>query len=172
MNLLKISEIMKEAQENMFSGDFMRVIQALSKIKNELRETIQELTSDEIRIIIDKLEKGEFLTSRDLECLRLWIIGDAESYSEMENNFDDWLNEFTRLQNVLKEYENKELSLEELFKLQGIIEDASRVAGDIKNFLEKKEQIKNFETAIKNPQDLDREVLLYILKTKLTSPEI
>ena len=172
MRLLKISEIMREAQENMSSGDFMRTREILSKVKGEIREAIQKLTSNMIMKIINKLEGGEPLTSEDLEYIRLWLVGDAESYTKMENNFNDWLNEFKRLQDVLNKYEDRELSLEELFKLQGIVEDAIRVSEDIKNFLEKKERIEKFEAAVKNSQNLDREVLAYILKHKLTSPEV
>jgi hypothetical protein len=102
--------------------------------------------------------------------MKLWIVGDAQGYLKVENNLDDWIKEFDRLKGVLTEYEAKEsLPLEELVDLQGILEDAVRVASDIGNFLEKKERIKAFEEATKDTQSLDREILVMLLKEKRSS---
>lgn len=173
MGFLKdVSLIMKEAQENMVSGEFMRAASFLSENKERVREKIQENTSKEISTIIKKLENGEPLTAEDLDYIKLWIVGDAESYIKLENNFQDWVDEFKRLQGVLDKYEDKELSSEELFRLQGILEDAIRVSADIGNFLEKKERIKKFEEATKDSASLDRQVLIEILRAKLISKEL
>ncbi len=171
-SLNDLSKIMKEAQENMLSEDFKRTGQVLSDIKSATREQIQKITSGEIKNIIQKLKQDGDLTKEELNIVRLWIVGDADTYTKMENNFPDWLNEFKRLEGVLGKYENKQLSRDELFRLQGILEDALRVAYDIGNFLEKRQRVKKFEEAAKDAASLDREVLVKILKAKLDSPQI
>ncbi len=96
--------------------------------------------------------------------MKLWIVGDARSYAKMENNFNDWVNEFKRLKTVLAEYEDKDLSKVQLLNIRGVFEDAARAAADIGNLLEKKERIKKFEEATKSPQGLDREILVDVLE--------
>ena len=163
---------MGRAQESMSSEDFLRATVILSENKDSIRERVQEITSKEIKNIIDKLESNKPLSTEDMQCMGLWIVGDAESYTELENNFRDWLDEFKRLGIVLEQCENRELSLNELFKLQGTLEDTIRVAADIGNFLEKKERIKKFQEATKNIANLDKEIIITILTEKLKSPKL
>lgn len=167
-----VSKIMEDSQKRMSSEDFKRAGKVLSDKRSIAREKIQEITSGEIKNIISKLKENKSLTNQDLELVRLWIIGDAESYTKIENNFQDWLNEFKRIESILSEYEKKELTPEDLFKLLAVLEDAIRNASDIGNFLEKQERVKKFEKATKDIASLDREVLAKILTAKLTSPEI
>lgn len=171
MSLIKdLSKTMQDAQEIMSSEAFIRLGGILTDNKSAVREKIQADTSGVITTIIGKLEAEKALSSEDLKTLRLWIIGDAESYTRMENNFSDWLKEFKRLASVLKDYEGKEPSPDDLVKLHGILEDAARVAYDISNFLEKKQRIAKFEQATQNPASLDSETLSRVLKAKLASP--
>ena len=90
----------------------------------------------------------------------------------MENNFQDWLQEFKRLETVLKEYDNKECSPNDLFKLHGILQDAIRISYDIANFLDNKERITKFEKAASDVSNIDTDVLVRILTAKLQSPDL
>lgn len=166
-----ISLVMDMAQKNMSSGEFMRAVSFLSDSKAKAREALQKITSDKIKNTIRKLEKNSPLTDEDVQCMELWIIGDAESYIEMENNLEDWLKEFNRIRGVLQNFENKDLSVDELFKLQGILEDAVRVCADIGNFLEKKERIQSFKNSTKDIANLDKDIIIKILIDKLKSSE-
>jgi len=170
--LENVSEIMKKAQEGMFSGDFMRAAGILSDSRAAVREKLQEATFKEIKAVITKLEDNKPLISQDLDSIKLWIVGDAESYTKMENNYQDWLNEFDRLGSVLKDFENRQLSPGDLFKLQGILEDAVRVSADIGNYLEKKERIQRFQEATRDPASLDKELLVKMLRSKLISKDM
>ncbi|UCC94744.1 MAG: hypothetical protein JSW40_08000 [Candidatus Omnitrophota bacterium] len=173
MNFLKdISKTMSEAQDKMTSESFMQVSVSLSHNKDDARETIQEVTSQSIKDVIGKLEKGSQLTAEELDCVRLWIIGDAEGYTEMENDFQEWLKEYRRLATVLAGYENRPIPTKELVKVHGVLEDAVRVSADIGNFLEKKERIKKFEDATRDFVSLDKEVLKHILESKLNSTQM
>ena len=173
MSVLKdISRIMRDVRSNMTAAEFGRAAAFLDNSKNNTRERIQKVSSSEINPIINKLEKNQPLTSEDLECIKLWIVGDAEGYTEMENNFNDWLKEFDRMIEVLSKYENKELSINELVKVSGLLEDALRNSLDIMNFLEKKERIERFNEATKDASSLDREVLVKFLRAKISSSKM
>ncbi len=63
--------------------------------------------------------------------IRLWIVGDAASYVQMENDYQKWLEELNRLFDVIEELKGQELSLENTYKLQGTARDGIRVIGDI-----------------------------------------
>jgi hypothetical protein len=102
----------------------------------------------------------------------LWIVGDADAYTAMENDYQAWLAEYDRLIGVLASYQDKSLSAGEIMKLQGVLEDALRISADIGNYLEKKERIDKFHAAIGDQASLDRGVLRQILETKLNSPDL
>jgi hypothetical protein len=173
MDFLKgISSSMKKAQDNMASEDFLLVAGLLSDTKDTARNQAQQVTAEKVKEVIQRLKKNEALTPEDIDCARLWIVGDAESYPGLENSFKEWCAEFKRLESAVREYENKELALADLFKMHGMLEDAQRIATDIGSFLEKKERIAHFERIIKDVENLDREILINILETKLKSPRI
>ena len=170
MNFLQgICETMKQAQDTMRFDTFQKAGDVLSRGKAYAREQIQKLSSEQIKAIIVKLKGKAALTPDDLNLVRLWIVGDAESYVSMENSFQVWLTEFKRLQGSLGDYEGKELTELDFFNLRGILEDALRVAYDISNFLEKKERIKKFQDVAGSKDGLDRETLVKILEAKLRS---
>jgi hypothetical protein len=172
MRLQGINKIMENALVNMSNDAFQQVGSVLSNNKNDMREAIQKETSTEMRNIIDNLKNNMAISTKEFELIKLWIVGDAESYTKMENNFQDWLQEFKRLETVLKEYDNKECSRNDLFKLHGILQDAIRISYDIANFLDHKERITKFEKAASDVSNLDTDVLVRILTAKLQSPDL
>ncbi|MFH1877100.1 MAG: hypothetical protein ABH865_09440 [Candidatus Omnitrophota bacterium] len=171
MNFLNgITEKMRKASSSMVSENFMMIASLLSEAKSQAREQAQAVSSMELKNAIKKLKSGEALGAEDIQYMRLWIVGDAEGYTGMENSFQEWVDEFKRLEASIGAYENKELSLDELFKVHGVVEDALRIAADIGNFLEKQERVVNFENAIRDTKNLDVEILITILESKLKSP--
>ena len=91
---------------------------------------------------------------------------------EWKNNFQDWVREYERLETTLIRYADSECSMEDLFQLQGILDDATRVSYDIALFLESKERISKFESAVSDGLDkAERDVLAKILTDKLRSPK-
>lgn len=172
MRLQGINKVMENALANMSNDAFQQVGSVLSNNKNDIREALQKETSTEIKNIIDHLKNKRTISTEELELIKLWIVGDAESYIKMENNFQDWLQEFKRLETVLKEYDNKECSPNDLFKLHGILQDAIRISYDIANFLDNKERITKFEKAASDVSNIDADVLVRILTAKLQSPDL
>ena len=169
---LNVTEVMAKAKEVLSDEAFQKAGSALSEAKNIVREEAQKRTLAEIKEIIDKLQSNKRPSTEEVALIKAWIVGDAIGYSKMENNFQDWLSEYERLRKSLASYENTDCSSEELFNLHGILEDAIRVSYDIAYFLEKKERINKFESAIGDGLDEnERDFLVKILIGKLQSPD-
>ncbi len=174
MRLQGIAQIMENARAKMLDSTFQQAGNVLNENKNIIREEIQKATSEEVKDIISRLNANKELTSEDIDMIELWIIGDAESYTRIENNFQDWLEEYKRLENVIRNYEGNDCTLSDLFKLHGVIEDAIRVSYDIAYFLENKKRIERFESSVKNATSLGKEArdfLVSILMEKLQSSD-
>ena len=171
----KLSEIISHKQtvdENTEEGYFNKVTAPLVSLGDYLREQMQAETSEKISMIINNLKSDGEITESDLMLIRLWIVGDAASYVQMENDYQKWLEELNRLFAVIEELKGQDLSLENMYKLQGTARDAIRVIGDIVFFKQQQERIKKFENASKNLNSGNKLVLAKILKQKLESEEM
>ena len=171
----KLSEIISHKQtvdENTEEGYFNKVTAPLVSLGDYLREQMQAETSEKISMIINNLISDEEIPESDLMLIRLWIVGDAASYVQMENDYQKWLEELNRLFGVIEELKLQDLSLENMYKLQGTARDAIRVIGDIVFFKQQQERINKFENASKNLNSGNKLVLAKILKQKLESEEM
>ena len=167
-----ISQIMDNALNVMDEGSFQQAAKKLSERKDQAREKMQAKTAKLITDIIRKLADNKPLDTREIDLIKIWIVGDAESYVKMENNFNDWLDEYKRLRSFFKSYGSKECSVEEFLKIHGALEDAIRVSYDIANFIEKRDRIKRFEGAVADGIDREeRDILVKVLTSKLKSDE-
>ena len=164
-----LSGIIRKSRENLSLEDFENLKVVLRKKRTETRERIQEANADPIAEIIYRLKSNEPLREDDIRILRLWIVGDADSYLREENNFQDWLTELERLEGILKGYEDRDLSPDELFRLQGILEDTMRVSDDIENFVRKKQRIEQFEASMKEDTPEGRQFLAKVLASRALS---
>ena len=153
-------------------GYFNKTTAPLISLEDHLREQIQAETSQQISAIINKLVSDDTVADPDLELIKLWIVGDAAAYIQMENDFKGWLQEFNRLVGEIEQLKAKELSLENMFKLSGVARDAVRVAGDIIFFKQQQERVEKFENAAKDLNSDGKVVLANILKQKLESDQI
>lgn len=168
---LNVSKIMANARSAMTEGAFQQAASLTSDAKNAVREELQRATSSAIEAIIENLGSGEPITAEEVALMKAWIVGDAEGYTQMENNFRDWLSEYDRLKASLSAYEGKHCSTDELSQLYGILEDATRISYDIATFLEKQDRIKRFEAAVSDGLDEgERRILARALTEKLHSP--
>jgi len=166
-----ISRVMEVSGQSS-ADDLDRAGAALATAKNQVREIIQDLTGPQMEATITKLEKGEPLTPEEKDYVRSWIIGDAESYTRMENHLQAWLQEFKALQDAVKSYEGREVSIQDLLNLHAVLEDAVRVAANLEGFLEKKERIARFERSIQSLEAEDAPFIIDILKGQLESEEV
>lgn len=150
-------------------GVLNKITEPLVALENDLRELMQSKTSGEISMIIGKLESNTPITDADMRLIRLWIVGDAESYVRMENDYQGWLDELNRLFLVLKDLQDKELTLESMGNISGTARDAIRIIGDIIYFKQQQERLDNFENASKNLNLDNKLIVADILKQKLES---
>jgi hypothetical protein len=167
---LSVTNAMANATAAMTDGAFQQAGSALTDASTIVREEIQKKTSSELEKIISKLRSSYEMSSEEIDLIRTWILGDAIGYTRMENDFQNWVSEYERLQKSLLGYENMECSSEELLKLHGILEDAARVSYDIANYLERKDRMNKFESAVGDGLDKDeRALLVNLLTVKLQS---
>jgi hypothetical protein len=172
METLKdLARLMNQAVETPDGEEFSRLSSVFQHHKSVIREKIQAMTSKQVKGIIKKLAEGGDLTDEEMGLVRLWIVGDAEAYAKMENKFEDRIAEFKKLESLMKEQEASAEEVQDLFRIQGILEDASRLAINIGYYLETKERIRRFEETTSNPALMDRDLIARILNLKLTSQE-
>ena len=77
------------------------------------------------------------------------MVGDAEGYVKMENNLQDWLEEYRRLMDVIAAWEAKTGSIQELVGVDGVLEDAVKSPMPWP-LSEDRERVARFETAMSN----------------------
>ena len=170
----KLGEIIsykKSVDENTEEGYFNKITASLVSLGDHLREQMQAETSEKVSMIIKELKSNGEITDSDLMLIRLWIIGDAASYVQMENDYQIWLEELNRLIGVIGKLKLQDQSLENIYKLQGTVRDAIRVIGDIVFFKQQRDRINKYENASKNLSSENKLALAKILQQKLESEE-
>jgi hypothetical protein len=173
MDYLKgMSQVMKQAEAGNRADQYAYAATELVKAKNKVREAIEQATFSAVQAIITKLENNQPLTEAEKQTVRLWVVGDAEGYVKMENNFPDWLAEYRRLVDAIAEYEGKPGSVPALVEVHGVLEDAIKVADALAHYLDDKERVARFENAITHLNAEDGKFIAGILKSMLASPEM
>ncbi len=172
MEYLKgVSQAMKQAQADNTSESYGYVATELVKSKNGIRQAIEQATAEAVAAIIGKLENNQPLNEAEKQTVKLWVVGDAEGYVKMENNFQDWLEEYRRLLDIIAAWEGKTGSVQELVEVHGVLEDAIKVADAVAHFLEDRERVARCETALSNLNAEDNKFIAGMLKSMLASPD-
>ncbi len=166
-----VSHAMKQAQADNTSESYGYVATTLVKSKNGIRQAIEQATAEAVAAIIGKLENNQPLTEAEKQTVKLWVVGDAEGYVKMENNFQDWLEEYRRLLDVIADWEGKTGSVQELVEVHGVLEDAIKVADAVAHYLEDRERVARFENAMRNLNAEDNKFIAGMLKSMLASPD-
>ncbi len=174
-NFIQIINKLNQDYENTTQQGTGEAYGRLSTIFEELgkyvRETIQEKTEGEIKKIINKLRSDQAILPEDIDLIRLWIIGDAENYTKMENNFDDWKTELKRLIGEINKLHVEDPDVYTLSKLSGLFRDGARVLADLFYFLEQKDRMENFIDSTQKIDQEERMILVRLLEQKLSSPD-
>ncbi|MBI4249663.1 MAG: hypothetical protein HY611_09185, partial [Elusimicrobia bacterium] len=119
----------------------------LRDAKAEMRECIQELTRESMLEIIQKLESGQGLGGEDIDLVRLWIVGDADSYLRAENNYKDWIRELDRIEGDISAVKNQQIEAKNFSRLQALLTDMDRTAQNVFMYLSERERVARFEQA-------------------------
>jgi hypothetical protein len=172
MEYLKgVSQAMKQAQADNSPESYGYVATQLVQSKNGIRQAIEQATAEAVAAIIGKLENAQPLTAAEKQTVKLWVVGDAEGYVKMENNFQDWLQEYRRLLDIIAGWEGKTGSVQELVEVHGVLEDAIKVADDLAHFLEDRERVARCDAALSNLNAEDNKFIAGMLKSMLNSPD-
>ncbi len=135
------------------------------------RETMQDLGKEEMKAIIQKLEKGTSLTPAEKENIRLWIVGDADYYAKMENNVKDWKAELERLMQELNRLNVASPDVETLCTMRGLFRDGARVIADLFFYAEQQNRLNKFNEAMQEMDTEDKGLLIGLLKQKMKSED-
>ena len=166
-----ISQSMKSVSGSSSLDDLTRVSSDLVQVKDKVREELQAATAEDITRILKKLENQELLTPDEKNLVGFWLVGDAEGYTKMENDFSEWQEEFRRLGSILESYEGQSPSPQTLVELHGVLEDAIRVAADISFFLEEKDRVERFNSAINNLTPDDAKFLASMIREMMAKSD-
>ena len=131
-----------------------------------LRETQQEMWSQDVQTAIDHLEGGGSLTETDVEAIRTFLVSDAEHYLAVENNYHDWLEELQRLMDDMA-HRAERLDRVSVGELRGVVKDAIRLVPDIRNYLDERRRIEKFNLALHTYDSTSRSMLARVLKEQL-----
>ncbi|MFI5329743.1 MAG: hypothetical protein ACHQ2F_01725 [Desulfobaccales bacterium] len=171
-SIADIGRVFSEAAASVTADKFSAAGMDLVKARKAIREELQQMTAAAMEPIIVKLHQNQPLGSAEKDLVRLWIVGDAAAFTKKESDFREWLAEFQRLGEAIRNVDQIPTSLPEMLDLHGNLEEAVRLAGDIQFFLEEKERVGRFEQAVQNLSAADAELLAGILQEKLYSPEM
>lgn len=152
------------------TGNCWRLSTTMQELEGAMREHIQEITKSEIIQIINKLRSNTELDKHEIDYIKLWICGDADYYVELENNYDDWVEELKRLVEEIKKMDVEQPDFNTSSKLRAMLLDGIRVIGDIMFFLKQKERVKNFTESTEEIDPQERDLLIRLLEGKIASP--
>jgi len=169
--LNKLNQENEETQSAPGVGTYWKLSETLQTYEISLREHIQAITKTEIEQIIGKLKSNAPLDKQDLEYIRLWIVGDAETYVKLENNYNDWIEELKRLVGEINSTAKDEPSFTEASKLRALLLDATRVLGNIVFFQSQKDRVKQFVESTEEIDPSERDILIDLLQGKMNSPK-
>jgi hypothetical protein len=108
---------------------------------------------------------------KELELIRLWLVGDAEYYVKTENDFPAWLAELDRLLGVLRQLRSEAVTPPTMARMEATVRDAQRVASDVAFFQAQQERVRSFERATTQLNREDKQTLAQLLALKLGSED-
>jgi hypothetical protein len=152
-------------------GSFQSITPQLTKLANALRENYQMSVATPIMAVIAKLKGTAELSPDDIKLIEGFMIGDAEAYTRMENDFQGWIAELDRLVKSLSDKGDR-LQGPAILDAIGEVQDAQRVLGDICNYLEQQERVARYRrTTAQALTPEGRGMLVEILQRQLASAD-
>jgi hypothetical protein len=167
----KLNEDYKRADALGTADAYNRLSTIFEELAAVLREYIQQTSSEDIQRIIRILKSGAAVSEDDKAKIRLWIVGDADYYTRMENNFEDWKAELTRIIGEIENFSSPDMVLAEALKLQAFLRDGSRVLADLFFYMEQKERVAHFDESTQDIDPEERVILARLLEQKLKSKD-
>jgi hypothetical protein len=174
-NFIQIIKKLNDDYEQTMAKNAGEAYSRLSTIFEELgsylREYTQDLTKNDIKKIIQKLKGGEAITDEDKEQIKLWVVGDAEYYAKMENNFEDWKGELKRIIDEINKFRTDDPDIVEASQLRALLRDGSRVLADMFYYIQQKDRLDQFNQSIQDIDSDERDILIRLLEQKIKSQD-
>jgi hypothetical protein len=163
---------LKDSAEGAIQSQTLEQFEALetyvADVESYVREVQQAMWAEEAKQTLRKLDKNDTLEACDLDLLRVFLISDAERYLAVENNFADWIAELRRLMDDLVR-RMATVDRHTIADVRGVLKDASRLVPDIRNFLDEKQRVAKFESAVMHLDAASRKMLAKLLAEQITS---
>jgi hypothetical protein len=164
-----VAELAK-AQEMSDASLYMELGASLDRVDNDLRESVQAVTRTSMWEIIVKLRGSEDISDDELDLIRIWIVGEADAYVHEEHHYDDWLTEFDRLKDEIRQLRESTVGIDALEELRGLLTEARGIARSIANYLNYRERAQHFEQTVNQGlTPVDRNTLADILARSYNS---
>ena len=160
------------AAEQQQAGAYAKLAGILTTLEAVLREHVQRSTVESVRKIIDRLDSGADLSDEDMKLVELWIVGDAQAYSDAENDVREWQADIERILGDMQVLAEKRVTPWEASHMRGLIRDAIRSAWDLDYYFEHQQRIDSFKTTTEKLDDAERKFLARLLEKKLGSSEM
>jgi hypothetical protein len=157
---------------NSDEGRLNALSSALARLKDELRERIQATTAAEVTPLISLLEADGPIGGKELELIRLWLVGDAEYYVKTENDFSAWVAELDRLLGVLRQLRSEAVTPTTMARMEATVRDALRVASDIAFYRQQEDRVGSFQEATNQLNREGKRTLAQLLARKLSSEDV
>lgn len=154
------------------AGAYAKLAGFLTAIDAALREHVQHTTVESVRKVIDRLKSGAPLSSEDMRLVELWLVGDAQSYDEAENDVRRWEGDIQRILGEMDILESGSVPAWEASRVRGLVRDAIRSAWDLDYYYENRERIESFKATTEELDEGERKFLARLLEKKLTSGEM
>lgn len=168
-----LEDLLNKAKADLKAHHLDRLSVLLQAKAGELRELFQKHREGVMKQIINKLRSLKPLSAEEVDLVKKFIVGDAEYYTKIENDFEGWKQELHRLIGEYEKYGTSSSKLEDALILVGIIRDIRMLLPSIKFFLECAERVKRFEAMASDGVDLgEANILADLLERQLQSPSV
>jgi len=171
--LTEEADILSQTAANALNNRTPEAFESLEQCANHFAEMLREVQQADLRpqvkAAIHHLESGRPLTPEEQAAIRTLLVGDAERYVALENNFDDWAGELERLTDQISRAANA-ADDENLANLRGMIKDAARLVPSMRAFAEEQRRVEQFDRAIAGLDDANRTLLVQLLREMLDKP--
>ena len=148
---------------------YLKLSMTLDKLNKELREYATKSTVPAMKEVLEKIKDEQKLSEEDIAHLKLWIVGEAEHYIEIEKNFDNWNADLQAAVAKIGESWTEDPGVEKIMELRTLTKDTSKLVSNIANYLKQKESVEKFKVAIQNIGETERMVLRSLLEQKISS---
>jgi hypothetical protein len=148
-------------------GSYQQLTDPVVKLTEALREGYAASVQDQLRALIEKMGKNAPLSQADLAQIETFIVGDAEAYTRLENNFPDWIAEIKRLVGVLG---GMTLSGNGWLDALAEVDDLHGVLNNVCNYLEQKDRVARFRRTVAAGLTPERAQMLIEILKELRAP--